>query len=279
MVSSGLASWVRAQAYLILDLLGIVGRGAQGHGDVVGHLIARDRDHRGVVNGAVDEDRDVGGPAADVGQAHPQLLFVVGQDRLAGGELLEDHVVHLEPAAAHAFHDVLGGAHGPGDEMDLGLQPHAGHPHRLPDPLLLVDDELLGEDVQDLLVGRDRHRARGVDDAIDVAVGDLAVADRDDPVRIEAADMAAGDPGIDRSDLAAGHELGLFDGPLYGLHRGLDVDHDALSEAARRIGADPDHLDRAIAGGLPDDRDHLGGADVEPHDQILVRPFHRHPPE
>src|SRR4029453_16559684 len=44
----------------------------------------------------------VGGAAADVEQAHAEVLLVLGQHGARGGERLQDEVVHLEAAAAHA---------------------------------------------------------------------------------------------------------------------------------------------------------------------------------
>ncbi len=51
-------------------------------------------------------------------------------------------------------------------------------PIGIADALLAVDDELLRQHVQDLLVGGDGDRLGGVDHVLDVAVGDLLVADR-----------------------------------------------------------------------------------------------------
>ncbi len=51
----------------------------------------------------------------------------------------------------------------------LRLEPHARHADRLADAFLVVDDEFLRQDVEDLLVGRDRDRLRRVDHALDVA--------------------------------------------------------------------------------------------------------------
>ena len=74
MVSSGLASCVSAQAYFQLDLFGMLRRRAQRDGNVIGHLITGDRDHRGMANGAAGEHCDVGGAAADVDQADAEVL-------------------------------------------------------------------------------------------------------------------------------------------------------------------------------------------------------------
>src|SRR5207247_11310919 len=97
--------------------------------------------------------------------------------------------------AAPALHTILPGRHGAGDDVHLDLEPYAAHAQRLAHAVLAVDDEFLGEDVQHLLVGRDRHRARRFDGALDVDRRHLLVLDRDRPRRVEALDVAACDPG------------------------------------------------------------------------------------
>ncbi len=55
--------------------------------------------------------------------------------------------------------------------------------------------------------------------------------------------MAAGDAGVDRVDLAARHQLGFLHGALDRHHGGLDIDHHALLQTARRMHTEADHLD------------------------------------
>ena len=172
MLSSGLASCERARV-ADLDVFGVLRRRAHRHGDVVGHLVAGDRDHRGVADGAVGEHRQIRGAATDVDQAHPELLLILGEDREARGELLEHHVIDLQAAALDALLDVLGGRIRAGDDVHLGLQAHPGHADRVADALLAVDDEFLRQHVQDLLVGGDRDRLGGIDDVLDVPVADF----------------------------------------------------------------------------------------------------------
>ena len=138
-------------------------------------------------------------------------------------------------------------------------------------PSCAVDDVFLRQHVQDFLIGGDGHRLGGVDHALDVALHHLLVLDRDDAVRIEAAHVAAGDAGIHRVDLAAGHELGFLDRALNGLHGGLDVDHHALLQAARGMAADADDLQRAVGLDFADDGDDLAGADVQAHQSDFDR--------
>ncbi len=222
-----------------------------------------------MTDGTLGEHGDVRGATTDVHQAHAQFLLVLGEHRIARGELFQDYVVHFQAATAHTLDDVLGRAHRAGDHVYLGLQAYAGHTHRLADAVLGIDDEFLGQDVQDLLVGGDGHGARRVDDPLHVAGGHFLVADSDDAMGIQAADMTAGDARVDRVDLAAGHQLGLFHGALNGMHRGFDIHHHTLLEAARGMGTDADDFHTALRRDLTDDGHHLGGADVESHDEVF----------
>ena len=256
---------------LDLDVLGVLRRRAHRHGDVVGHLIAGDRNHRGMANRAAAEHRDVGGAAADVDHAHPQVLFILGEHGVARGQLLENDVIDRKTAALHAFDDVLRGAVGAGDDVHLGLEPHAGHADRVADAFLAVDDVFLRQHVQDLLIGGDGDRLGRIDHALDIALHHLLVLDGDDAVRIEAAHVAAGDAGVDRVNFAARHQFRFLHGALDGLHRGFDVDHHAFLQAARRVAADADDLEGAVGLDFADDGDDLAGADVQAHQKISIR--------
>ena len=220
---------------------------------------------------AAEENRDVSRTASDIDQARAQLLLVLGQHGIAGRELLEDDVVDLEAAALHALDDVLGGAFGAGHHVHLGLQPHAGHANRFAYPLLVIDQELLRQDVQDFLVCRYRDGACRIDHPVDIVGTDLLIPDCHDAMRIQAADMAAGDSGIHGVNIATGHQLGRLDRPLDRMHGGFDVDDDTLLEAPRGMRADANDLDAAVIAHLADDGDDLGRADVQADDQVLVR--------
>src|SRR3990167_1262903 len=251
------------------DVVGVFGGRAQGHGDVVGDLVAGNGNHRCVTDGAFGEDGDVGGTAADVHHADAQFLFIVGEDGVGGSELFQDDIFHFQSAAAHAAFDVLRGIHCAGHQMHLGFQTHAGHAEGLLDAFLGIDDVFLRQDVENFLVRRDGYSLGGVDDALQIGAVHFAVADGDDAVAVQAANVAAGDADINRVDLAAGHEFCFLDRALDGLHGGFDVHHNALLEAAGRTGAEADNFDSAIAFELADDRDDLGGADVEANDHFL----------
>ncbi len=86
--------------------------------------------------------------------------------------------------------------------------------------------------MKNALIGRDGYGARGIDDAIDVARADLFLTNRNDAMRVQAANVTASDTREDGVDLTTGHELGFLDGALNRLHGRLDIDDDAALEPA-----------------------------------------------
>jgi hypothetical protein len=176
---------------------------------------------------------DVRRAAADIDDAGPEFLLVVGQYRVARGELLEDNIVHFQAAALHALDDVLCRALGACHHVDLGLEPHAGHADGFADAFLAIDQEFLRQDVQYLLVRGYRDRLGRIDDAIHVPGRYFLVADCDDAVRIQAADVAAGNSRVNRMNITPRHQFGFLDRALDRMHRRLDVYDDTLLQATR----------------------------------------------
>jgi hypothetical protein len=153
----GTSTWLRVGQQLLgvaafdLDVLGVLGGRAQRHGDVAGDQVAGDRDHGRVADRAAGEDGHVGGAGADVHHGHAQLALVVGQHGLAGGQRVEQQLLHFQAAAAHALDDVLGRALRAGHDVHLGLQADAAHADGLLH-VLAVDHELLRLHQQQALV-------------------------------------------------------------------------------------------------------------------------------
>jgi len=184
-----------------------------------------------VTNGAISEDSDIGSTSPDIYQADSQLFFIIAQHRIAGTELLQDQIIHFQSTAAHTLDDVLGRADCAGNHMHPGLQAHTGHTHRLLDPLLLIDDELLGQDMQNLLIGWYGYSAGGIDHPLHITVGHLVILDCHNAVGVETANVAASDTGMHRMNLATGHQLCLLHCPLNRLNGGLNIHHHTLLQA------------------------------------------------
>ena len=167
--------------------------------------------------------------------ATPELLLVVGQHRLAGGQLLDDGFGDADARAVDAGDDVLRRALAAGDDVDVHLEPGAGHADRRADAVLLVDDEVLRQHVQDLAAGRQRHGLGRVDRPPHVVARDLAVlaGDGDHAAAVEALDVRTRQRQVDRVDLDAGHQLGFLDRLLDRLDGRIEVDDHAAPDAAR----------------------------------------------
>ena len=90
-----------------LDLLGLRGRRAQQVRDVVGDLVAGDRQRGGMADRALHEHRDVGGAGADVDQHTPSSRSSAVSTAVLDGDRRRDQVVDLQAAAIDALGDVL----------------------------------------------------------------------------------------------------------------------------------------------------------------------------
>src|SRR5690554_224153 len=222
-----------------------------------------------MADSTASEHRDVGSTTTDIHHAYTQLFLVLGENRVARGQLLEDDVIHFEPTALDALFNVLGGVHGTGHQVNLGLQAHPRHTHGFFDALLVVDHKFLRKDVQDFLVRRNGHRLGGIDHPVNIRLGYFPVADRHDAVRVQAFDVATGNTCINRVNPATRHQFRFFHGTLNGLHSGLDVHHHSALEAAGRVGTDPHYFDRSIHLALADNRNHLGGSDIQADNHVF----------
>src|SRR5690606_20229987 len=127
---------------------------------------------------------------------------------------------HLQPAAAYTLDDVLRRRDRASDDVHLDFKLHATHADRLAHTALAVDDEFLRKDVEDLLLGRNRHRTRNLDHPFDVDRADFLVLDRDHAVGVEALDVATRDAGKDVPDFAVGHHFDLLHHTRDRVHRG-----------------------------------------------------------
>ncbi len=114
--------------------------------------------------------------------------------------------------------------------MDFSLQTNAAHTNGIPDSILIIDNILLGKDVNNLPVHGDRDGAGRIDDAFYIVLGNLPVFHGNYPMAVDASDVSTRYPSKDRIDLTPRHELGLLDGFSYGLYRPLNVDNHSLSE-------------------------------------------------
>ena len=168
----------------------------------------------------------------------------------------------------------------PGHDVDVHLEPRAGHADGRADAVLLVDDEVLRQHVQDLAAARQRDGLGRVDRAADVLARDLAVlaGDRDHAPAVERLDVRGRQTEVDRVDLDAGGQLGFVDRLLDRLDRGLEVDDDAALDAARVGQPHPDDVEPAIVGHLADDGRDLRRADIQT-DEVPFPACHVSPSE
>src|SRR5438477_7076552 len=204
-----------------LQGLGFVERRPQSDGDVAGHVVAADRQHGQMPRRAlvVDDDRGVARP--DVDEADAEVDLLRGEHALARGKPRAHDVFDVEARPMHALDDVLDRGLSSGDDVGLDLEALAGHADRVAHALLPVDRVSARDDVDDLAVGCDADRARGLDHPLDVVLADLSVGPRDrhHAGGVLRPQVRATQRDDHRLDALAGHALGLHRGRLDGRDR------------------------------------------------------------
>ena len=95
--------------------------------------------------------------------------------------------------------------------MHLYFETHAAHADRFANTVLTIDHKFLRQDVQNFLFSWNRHSTCRFDHAIDITWADFLVLDSDHAIGVEAADVAASDPGVDILHLAVSHQFDFLD--------------------------------------------------------------------
>jgi len=91
--------------------------------------------------------------------------------------LFQNKILDLQPTAAHTFDNVLCGTHGTDHHVHLGFQAYAAHAHGFMYTFLLVDHKFLRHDVQNALIGRNRHCSCRIDHPFHVCMAYFAILD------------------------------------------------------------------------------------------------------
>ena len=197
------------------------------------------------------ENGEVGGAAADVHHRHAELLLVVGQDRFAGGELLEHRVEHRHPGAIDAGDDVLGRRGAAGDDVDVHFEPGPGHPDRRADAV--VRRRRSPADVEDFgRLGSATALAASIARRTSSRViSRFLPATATTPRLLKALTVRARQAEVDRVDSDSGSQLGFVDRLLDRLDRRLEIiDDDAAANPFRVGKAEADDVEAAALGDL-----------------------------
>ena len=170
-------------------------RAAQRHfqavGQVVGNMVAANRQNAGVPDDAVGINDVIGRAAADVNDQRAEFLLFVGQQRERRGEAVENNFVHFQLQTFDEADGVLEAVRVAVNDVDVHFEPRAEHPDGIRDAVLAVHKKMLADGVNDVVFGRQIDRLRVFDHVLDVVLGNFAVGGnhRMHAAIVEAADV------------------------------------------------------------------------------------------
>src|SRR5210317_65844 len=173
-------------------------------------MITTQGEHRGVLDCAINKDRDIRCATTDIDKSHTEVVFIRCQNSFRGSQLLEDDIADVDTGLVAALDDILSACDGPGDNMDPGLKAHAAHAERLLDAVLIVNNELLGQDVNHFPIHRYRQGFGSIDNTPHIFVADFTVLDGNHTLGVDALDMTTGNSCKHRLNLTTGHQFSLL---------------------------------------------------------------------
>ncbi len=220
-----------------------------------------------MLDGASDKDRQIGSPPSDIEQPHPQLQFLSSQDRLRRSQGLKNHIGHIETGPVATPDNIMNRRHRPGDNMDFGLQPNSGHSDGILDFGLAIHHKLLGQNVDNLLILRYRHRPSRIHHSINVILANFPGTDGDQAMRIKPFDVTTGNSHENRAYFTVGHLLGLFHRPTNRTYRAFNIDHHPAAQTHRRRAPHPDYFHLLVVN-LGHHHTNFGGPNVQTDQQL-----------
>ena len=116
--------------------------------------------------------------------------------------------------------------------MDLGLEPDSCHAERSFDPVLVVDNEFLGKNMDDFPVKRDGNSFGRFNDAVNICLCDFFSFDCDDAMTVHAVNVASGNTHKNRIDFASRHQFGFFNSTFYRFHGAVYVYDHTFTQAS-----------------------------------------------
>ena len=232
---------------------------------VFGEDVTTEGNHGRVADDAVLENGNVRRSTANVNEGDARLLLVFVQHGSGAGDGFQRYAGHFQTGPLHAAVDVVAGRDLAGDDVEVRLQPGAGHTDRVGNSLLIVDGVLLRDHVQDLIAGGQDKLVHVADQPVDVPLGDLVlgVIAHQHAAVLQALDVLAGNTDVDNVKRLATRLLGQFAGLADGADGFLNVGNDAPHDALGFHLAGAEDFQTPVSVALPHEGADFGGADVK----------------
>ena len=221
-------------------------RRTQGLRQIARNVVAGNRNHGSVADGAVGINRNIGRATANIDHAHAQFFFVFGQHRFGANQRLQHNGIHFQLAAFDTFLDILQRRYRTGNDVHARIQAHSAHTDGFTYAQLVVDNVFLHHCMQDLVVRRNIDGFCGIFGTLHIRFGHFAVFNFYYALRIKAANMVAGNPRGHAADFAACHALCLRNHGFNILSGRIDIGDHAGGQSARFHLCHADNIDFVI---------------------------------
>jgi hypothetical protein len=223
------------------------------------------RKYRCVLHGASLINDQSGGFRADINQGGAEFLVVFGQRGFRSRKLLQNHICDYQTGSIDSVDGVLPRRYGARHNVHLNREPCSDHSHWIINPVLVIDDELLGQSIDYLTPGRQLNGAGRIDGTANIFGRNFSIAPRhgNNRLAIETEDVGTGQVNGHFFRLNPAHSFCFFNRLLDGIHGRIRINYYPFSKAARLRLSNANDVQQSTLAGLASYARDSAGPDVE----------------
>ena len=230
---SGGARSQRGGAFIDLEFFGAGERDSQPQGNVVADMIAAHGQHAAMPDDSVFVDDIIGDSAADVDDDRAKLFLMFVENRLGGGQGVDDDLIDLDPALPNAAQRILHACADAVNDVEVRLELSSHHPDGVENALLAIHVIVLNDGMQKMVFGRDVDFASLHGHLLHITIVNLvAIGSYEDGApAVEAANMTPRRGDKHAADLGVAVGLGVRQGVVNALGCDGEIDDFAFAHA------------------------------------------------
>src|SRR5664280_2106366 len=119
------------------------------------HHIAAKRDNSGMTYNIIIINGYVSRSTTNIYKDNSCLFFIVCKNRIRRGQWLKNHILYCKICLPDTLFDVFSGGNLPDYDMKICLKSSAAHAYRALYPCFIINNEILGDNMNDLLTNVD----------------------------------------------------------------------------------------------------------------------------
>ena len=123
----------------------------------------------------INQNSNICSTTANINQTDTQFLFIICQYRITGSQLFQDNIIHFQITPVYTFDDILNRTFSTCNHMHIDFQTHSRHTNWFTNAFLIINQELLRQNMQYFLIGRNCHCSGSIHHTFQIICGNFLI--------------------------------------------------------------------------------------------------------